>query len=100
MGVSLSSQRGGLSAFCLATRPSRGPWNAKILGRLAPTEEMVFSKYLFRKRFPDALGLLIILPLAVSVVVFIVARVTAKILAPLFVGHIVIMDNHRGSKWS
>lgn len=101
MGVSLSSQKGGSSAFCLATRPSRGPWNAKILGGIAPTEENGIFYYGFHEKdFQSAPGLLAVFPFAVSVVVFIIARVTAKILAPLFVGNIVIVDNHRGSKWS
>jgi len=62
---------------------------------------MVFSIRDFKIKISRlSLGLLAIFPFAVSVIVFVIARVTAEILAPLFVGHIVIMDNHRGSKWS
>jgi hypothetical protein len=74
---------------------------SKSLGLIALVPEMVFSVKDFKIKISRfAPGLLVVLPFAVSIVVFIVARVTAEILAPLFVGHIVIMDNHRGSKWS
>ena len=102
MGVSLSSQKGGSSAFCLATHSLARPLECRNpRDCLSPSGKNGIFYYGFHEKdFQSAPGLLAIFPFAVSVIVFIIARVTAKILAPLFVSHIVIVNNHLGSKWS